>query len=81
VVCSHATTLWHFDAAEWAPSTASKGDIPVPLAHFRFTPQSRHRLFISTLEDWTIINELLIAWLVLQAPACAHPSRAGVMSA
>jgi hypothetical protein len=24
VVCSNATTLWHFDAAEWAPSTASK---------------------------------------------------------
>src|SRR5262245_52090316 len=22
-----ATTLWHFDAAEWAPSTASKADI------------------------------------------------------
>src|SRR5262245_49570929 len=26
----------------------SKGDIPVPLAHFRFTLESRHRLFIST---------------------------------
>ena len=26
----------------------SKGEIPVPLAHFRFTPQSRHRLFMST---------------------------------
>src|SRR5215472_9946727 len=23
----HATTLWHFDAAEWAPSTASLADI------------------------------------------------------
>jgi hypothetical protein len=23
VVCFNATTLWHFDAAEWAPSTAS----------------------------------------------------------
>jgi hypothetical protein len=23
VVCYNATTLWHFDAAEWAPSTAS----------------------------------------------------------
>ena len=26
----------------------SKGDIPVPLAHFRFTPESRHRLIMST---------------------------------
>jgi hypothetical protein len=26
----------------------SKGDIPVPLAHFRFTPESRHRLFMNT---------------------------------
>ena len=24
MVCFNATTLWHFDAAEWAPSTASK---------------------------------------------------------
>src|SRR5262249_59652712 len=24
----HATTLWHSDAAEWAPSTASITDIP-----------------------------------------------------
>jgi len=24
VVRFNATTLWHFDAAEWAPSTASK---------------------------------------------------------
>jgi hypothetical protein len=23
----HATTLWHFDAVEWAPSTASQADI------------------------------------------------------
>ena len=27
-----------------------KGDIPVPLAHFRFTPESRHRLFMM---GWT----------------------------
>src|SRR5262249_883296 len=26
VVRFDATTLWHFDAAEWAPSTASKAD-------------------------------------------------------
>ena len=25
----HATALWHFDAAEWAPSTASLADIAV----------------------------------------------------
>jgi hypothetical protein len=30
VVCSNATTLWHFDAAEWAPSTASKPEILAP---------------------------------------------------
>ena len=27
MVCSNATTLWHFDASEWAPSTASQADI------------------------------------------------------
>jgi hypothetical protein len=27
VVRFNATTLWHFDAAEWAPSTASKADL------------------------------------------------------
>src|SRR5215472_9803223 len=30
----HATTLWHFDAAEWAPSTASLADISARLATF-----------------------------------------------
>jgi hypothetical protein len=29
----HATTLWHFDAAEWAPSTASKADIASNSGH------------------------------------------------
>jgi hypothetical protein len=28
VVRFDVTTLWHFDAAEWAPSTASKADKP-----------------------------------------------------
>jgi hypothetical protein len=27
VVRFSATTLWHFDAAEWAPSTASTADV------------------------------------------------------
>src|SRR5262245_37495932 len=35
-----ATTLWHFDAAERAPSTASKADICGALGHVRFTPNS-----------------------------------------
>jgi hypothetical protein len=32
------TTLWHFDAAERAPSTASKADICSAKGHVRFTP-------------------------------------------
>src|SRR5262249_31770148 len=35
-----ATTLGHFDAAEWAPSTASKADMCIALAYVRFTPES-----------------------------------------
>ena len=40
MVCFDATTLWHFDAAEWAPSTASKADLTDPKSDFRFTPES-----------------------------------------
>jgi len=36
----HATTLWHFDAAEWAPSTASLADIGARPRHVRFTTKS-----------------------------------------
>jgi hypothetical protein len=39
----HATTLWHFDAAERAPSTASEADIVKCLDDIRFTPESGHR--------------------------------------
>src|SRR5262249_2278564 len=35
-----ATTLGHFDAAEWAPSTASKADICSAPNHVCFTPNS-----------------------------------------
>src|SRR5215831_10561729 len=41
VVRFDATTLWHFDAAEWAPSTASKADISQCNRHVRFTPHKR----------------------------------------
>src|SRR5258706_2250726 len=41
--CSNATTLWHLDAEEWAPSTASKGDLTAPKFGFRFTPTNKHR--------------------------------------
>jgi hypothetical protein len=43
VVRFDATTLWHLDAAEWAPSTASKADITPSLGHVRFAPESGHR--------------------------------------
>src|SRR5215472_3539710 len=35
-----ATSLWHFDAAEQAPSTASKADITRRSSHVRFAPES-----------------------------------------
>ena len=38
-----ATTLWHFDASEWAPSTASKADITFRSDKTRFTSTSRSR--------------------------------------
>ena len=37
--CSNATTLWHLDAAEWAPSTASKGNIEQRPDYVCFTPE------------------------------------------
>src|SRR5262247_2267921 len=37
-----APTRGHFDAAEWAPSTASKADICSAQRHVRFTPESGH---------------------------------------
>jgi len=36
----HATTLWHFDASERAPSTASKADIRAAKSHARSTPKA-----------------------------------------
>jgi len=39
VVRFDATTLWHFDAAEWAPSTASEADLTGHLGYVRFTPE------------------------------------------
>jgi hypothetical protein len=38
MVCFNATTLWHLDAEEWAPSTASKTEVELAEADFRFTP-------------------------------------------
>src|SRR5262245_12240217 len=43
VVRFDATTLWHLDAAEWAPSTASIADLTRRLGHVSFTPQSGQR--------------------------------------
>jgi hypothetical protein len=42
VVRFNATALWHIDAVEWAPSTASKADITPSNRHVRFTPESGH---------------------------------------
>src|SRR4029079_9295133 len=38
-----ATTLGTIDAAEWAPSTASKADIPGLWGGVRFPPKSEHK--------------------------------------
>src|SRR6266545_6014143 len=40
VVRFDATTLWHFDAAEWAPSTASNSALGRCLHNLRITPES-----------------------------------------
>jgi hypothetical protein len=37
-----ATTLWHFDAAEWAPSTTSLAGIATGLRDAHFAPECRH---------------------------------------
>jgi hypothetical protein len=42
VVRFGATTLWHFDAEERAPSTTSEADIAARLPGVRFTPTSGH---------------------------------------
>src|SRR6266403_3578295 len=42
-VCINATTLWHFDAAEWAPSTASKPEKLDASTCFPLCPKSGHR--------------------------------------
>jgi hypothetical protein len=34
----HATTLWHIDAVEWAPSTSSKADISAVRFDVRLVP-------------------------------------------
>lgn len=39
---SDATILWHIDAVEWAPSTASLASIGKCGANFRFVPDRRH---------------------------------------
>jgi hypothetical protein len=42
-----ATTLWHFDAAEWAPSTASKAEkLDLPL-EVRLAPDCVAKLVFS----------------------------------
>ena len=37
--CFNATTLWHIDAVEWAPSTASLAATTQSGARFRFCPR------------------------------------------
>jgi hypothetical protein len=38
----NATTLWHFDAAEWAPSTASIASFSPSADDFRSTSMNGH---------------------------------------
>src|SRR5262249_16614845 len=59
VVRFDATTLWHFDAAEWAPSTASKADITpspsqCPLCVSEFNESKQHLLILADEEvcEW-----------------------------
>jgi hypothetical protein len=40
VVCSSATTLWHLNAAEWAPSTASKTEVVALEMYVGSTPEA-----------------------------------------
>jgi hypothetical protein len=40
VVRFNATTLWHTDAVEWAPSTASKADMTGRICDVRFVPKA-----------------------------------------
>ena len=69
-----ATTLWHLDAAEWAPSTASKADNPQRANFVRFTPESGHRELASAR---LLGAPLRINALVLQG-ACHPTERMGV---
>jgi hypothetical protein len=41
VVRFNATTLWHIDAAEWAPSTASLAEVTASHDEVRFVSRSR----------------------------------------
>src|SRR5262249_44665359 len=54
----HATTLWHSDAAEWAPSTASITDIEASAGNVRFTPKSGHWLSVSGWDIAPLIRSL-----------------------
>src|SRR5262249_21164986 len=54
-----ATTLGHFDAAEWAPSTASKADIRAAITDVRFTPESGHSAVHVECPLWAISGHRL----------------------
>src|SRR5262249_10410630 len=71
VVRFDATTLWHLDAAEWAPSTASKADAASSGSHVRFTPQSGHPHVASRSPAQKVY--ILHKKLSLSGALCAKP--------
>ncbi|MGB8739759.1 MAG: hypothetical protein WCD52_05775, partial [Xanthobacteraceae bacterium] len=54
----NATTLWHIDAVEWAPSTASKAAATIIQPRVRFTPESCHDSSSSARPRKTLLRPL-----------------------
>src|SRR5205814_7997940 len=68
-------TLQHFDAAERAPSTASKADIARCQADVRFTPKSGHRLSLSGCPLVTKVDNCR------RSAGCSHLQRGHIRNA
>jgi hypothetical protein len=49
VVCFDATTLWHSDAAEWAPSTTSFTSFSIAAVHCFTSAVRQNRTHIEAL--------------------------------
>jgi hypothetical protein len=68
-----ATSLWHFDAAEQAPSTASLADIATVLSNVRSTPECVAKLFAALrasnnrIQLSGVLNLCCVLMLVLES--------------